>query len=360
MSAMPLARLRRSEDDRVVGGVCAGIAAAIGVDPTLIRLVFTLLTLAAGAGVVLYVAAWLWMSGRTVLAVVGGVASAGLVLRALGLSTHAALALVLIAAGLGLIWRRGTFRVDGAPLSVAGVLCVAGGLSVLLFRGGASGLVGPTAVAGALLLVAGPWLWQLALERDAERAARIRTDERAEMAARVHDSVLQTLALIQRHAAEPKRIAALARRQERELRSWLYGDAAGGAAGDTLAGALAEAAAEIEDVHGIRVELASGGDCPLDDDVRAVVLAAREAMQNAAKFSGADEVSVYAEATAGGVSVFVRDRGTGFDRAQVPPDRHGLSESIEARMRRAGGTATIVSSPGDGTEVELALPRGPA
>jgi signal transduction histidine kinase len=175
------------------------------------------------------------------------------------------------------------------------------------------------------------------------------------VAARVHDSVLQTLALIQRDPDDPKRVAALARRQERELRAWLYGS--GPTDADTLAGALSEAATEIEELHGVRVEIASGGDTPLDDGVRAVVLAAREAMQNAAKFSGADEISVYAEAEPARISVFVRDRGSGFDRKAVPDDRRGLAESIEGRMARAGGTATITSKPGSGTEVELTLPR---
>jgi signal transduction histidine kinase len=355
MIAMPLARLRQSDDDRVVAGVCAGIAERLGVDPTLVRLVFTLLALAGGAGIVLYGAAWLWMTGRGVLAVAGLVLAGGLALRALGLSTHVAVALVLIALGLAVIWRRGgSLRRDGTPLSLAGMALVAAGVVVLLFQGGTSGFLAPGAIAGALLLITVPWLWQLAVERDAERAARIRTDERAEMAARVHDSVLQTLALIQRHAGEPKRIAALARRQERELRGWLYGD--GEAPGETLSAALGDAAAEIEETYGVQVEVASGGDCPLDDGVRAVVLAAREAMQNAAKFSGADEISVYAEAGSEGVSVFVRDRGGGFDRAAVPPDRHGLSESIEGRLARAGGRATVTSAPGEGTEVELRLP----
>ena len=355
MIAMRLARLRQSDDDRVVAGVCAGIAQRLGVDPTLVRLVFTLLALAGGAGIVLYGATWLWMTGNGLLAVVGLVAAGGLGLRALGLSTHVAVALVLIALGLTVIWRRGgSLRPDGAPLSLAGMLLVAAGVVVLLFQGGTSSFLAPGAIAGALVLIAGPWLWHLAVERDAERAARIRTDERAEVAARVHDSVLQTLALIQRHAAEPKRIAALARRQERELRGWLYGD--GAAPGETLAGALGEAAAQIEETYGVQVEVASGGDCPLDDDVRAVVLAAREAMQNAAKFSGVDEISVYAEAGSDGIGVFVRDRGAGFDRAVVPPDRHGLSQSIEGRLARAGGRATVTSAPGEGTEVELRLP----
>jgi signal transduction histidine kinase len=354
MTAMPFVTLRRSDDDRVVAGVCAGIAKSIGVDPTLVRLVFTLLALAGGAGVALYGAVWLYMSGKGWLAVVALVAAAGFGLRGLGLSAHASAALVLIACGLGVIWYRAGSLRPGAPLSLVGLALVGIGAALLLFQGGSTSFLAPGAVAGALVLILGPWLWQLAVERDAERAARIRTEERAEVAARVHDSVLQTLALIQRHAAEPKRIAALARRQERELRGWLYGDGATG--GETLAGALAEAAAEIEELHGVRIEVASGGDRPLDDDGRSVVLAAREAMQNAAKFSGADEISVYAEAGSGGISVFVRDRGAGFDRTAVPADRQGLRESIEGRLARAGGRATITSAPGEGTEVELRLP----
>ena len=105
-------------------------------------------------------------------------------------------------------------------------------------------------------------LWRLALDRDAERTARIRSDERADVAARVHDSVLQTLALIQRHADEPRRVAALARRQERELRGWLYGDQPLGDDGSSLVAALSAAAADVEELHGVRIELASAGDCP--------------------------------------------------------------------------------------------------
>jgi signal transduction histidine kinase len=358
MSAMPIA-LRRSEHDRVVAGVCAGIAESIGVDPTLVRLVFTLLALAGGAGLVLYAAAWLAMSGRGRVAVVVLIVAAGVALRALGLSPHVAAALVLIASGFGLIWwRSGSLR-PGAPLPLAGLALVGIGVALLLVRGtSSSGFLAPAAVVGALLLIVGPWLWQLAIERDAERTARIRTEERAEVAARVHDSVLQTLALIQRHAREPGRVASLARRQERELRGWLYGDGAAG--GETLAGALADAGGEIEELHGVRVELAHGGDCELGDELRPLVLAAREAMANAAKFSGVDELAVYADADDERASVFVRDRGVGFVRADVPTDRRGLSESIEGRMARAGGSATILSAPGQGTEVELVLPRRPA
>jgi signal transduction histidine kinase len=355
MTSMSLPRLRQSRDRRVLAGVCGGIAEAIGVDPTLVRLVFTLLALAGGAGIALYVALWLYMRGHLWIAVVPLLITGSLVLHAIGLSGTAIVALVLIAVGLGLIWRNGGSLRPGEPLSLAGLVSAAAGVGLLLTRGGTSfGVLAPGAVVGALLLVAGPWLWQLARERDAERTARIRSEERAEVAARVHDSVLQTLALVQRHADEPRRVASLARRQERELRSWLYGN--GATPGETLEGALAAAADEIEELHGVRVELASGGDCALTDEVRPVVLAAREAMANAAKFSGVDEISVYAEADDARVSVFVRDRGAGFDRGSVPDDRHGLAESIEGRMARAGGTAVISSTPGEGTEVELTLP----
>jgi signal transduction histidine kinase len=206
-------------------------------------------------------------------------------------------------------------------------------------------------VIGALALVVGPWVWQLA----AERTERIRLEERGEIAARIHDSVLQTLALVQLHATDPARVAAIARRQERELRRWLYGGGFGTAT--TLADALAEAAADVEELHGVRIEIASAGDTPLDDTVAQLVLAAREAMTNAAKFSGSDDISVYAEAAEGLVSVFVRDRGVGFDRSAVPSDRRGVTESIEGRMQRAGGTAAVVTAHGEGVEVELTLRR---
>jgi len=220
--------------------------------------------------------------------------------------------------------------------------------------------VHPGAVAGALLLIGGPWVWRLALDRDVERTARIRSEERSDVAARVHDSVLQTLALIQRHANEPRRVASLARRQERELRGWLYADHPLGDEEASLVAALEAAAGDVEELHGVRIELASAGDLPVDPSGSALVLAAREAMTNAAKFAGVEEIDVYVEVTDDAVSVFVRDRGAGFDPAAVPADRKGIAESIEGRMERAGGRATIVTSPGAGTEVELHLPRRPS
>jgi signal transduction histidine kinase len=220
-------------------------------------------------------------------------------------------------------------------------------------RGTASTLLAPGAVAVALLLVLVPWAWRLVRERDAERDARVRVEERADLAARVHDSVLQTLALIQREP-DPRRVQTLARRQERELRAWLYPDREAAASG-TLADAIETAAAEIEELHGVRVEVVRTGDVPADERVRELVLAAREAMGNAAKHAGVDEVSVFVDAAPEQVAIYVRDRGAGFEPGAVPADRRGIAHSIRERMERVGGNATITSSPGEGTEVELAL-----
>jgi signal transduction histidine kinase len=189
----------------------------------------------------------------------------------------------------------------------------------------------------------------------AERAERIRSQERAEMAAHLHDSVLQTLALVQKRSDDPRAVASLARRQERELRAWL--NDRGDAQERRLAGALEQAAEEVEDAHGLPIEVVAVGDLDLDESGEAVVAAAREAMQNAAKFGAGAPVDVYAEVTDDHVEVFVRDRGPGFDPAAVPPDRRGVRESIIGRMKRHGGRADIHSEPGAGTEVQLTLER---
>jgi signal transduction histidine kinase len=353
---MPLPSFALSDDERVIAGVCAGIARALAVDVTLVRLVFALLALAGGAGIVLYLAVWAYgSSGKAWRAAVLGLVAGSLLLHAVGLSDRAVGGIALVAGGFALAWRQGGRFRRGEPLSYGGLLLAGFGAVLLLEGGGATTTVlAPGAVAGALLLIAGPWLWRLALDRDAERAARIRSDERSEVAARVHDSVLQTLALIQRHAQEPRRVASLARRQERELRGWLYGERPLGDDSASLVAALSSVAADVEELHGVRVELASAGDAPADE---ALVLAAREAMTNAAKFAGVEEIDVYAEVTEDAVSVFVHDRGAGFDRATVPADRRGIAESIEGRLARAGGSATIVTAPGEGTDVELRLPR---
>ena len=366
--SVALPRFARGERDRVVAGVCGGVAETLSVDPTLVRLVFALLAFASGAGIVAYLGAWALLPApgatlpsrsRRIAGTMLLVWSAVLTLRGLGLSDTLVWPLALAAAGLALLGGAVVTGLDDRRARVAGVVLVVAGAVVFLDRsthGHPRALIAPGAAAIALLLVVGPWAWRLSRERDAERAERIRTQERADFAARVHDSVLQTLALIQREPGDARRVATLARRQERELRAWLYPDREPAAAG-TLADAVEQAAAEIEELHGVRVEVVRTGDAPCDERMRALVLAAREAMANAAKHSGVDEVSVFVDATPDRVALYVRDRGAGFDPAAVPADRRGIAHSIRGRMERVGGTAHIVSSPGEGTEVELRLPE---
>jgi signal transduction histidine kinase len=361
------ARLSRRRDDRLVAGVCAGLARSARVDPTLVRLVFAFLALALGAGVVAYAAAWLALpeegqavsrrrrffgAGLLVVAV-------GLALRAVGLADAVLWPALLVATGVYLIQSQvaDNPRRTKQRTIIGSVLIVA---AVVVFTGAASSghaessLIAPTGLVVVLALVVGPWMWRLARERDAERLARIRAQERADVAARVHDSVLQTLALVQRSADDPRRVAALVRRQERELRRWLYADRV--ASGDLLSTALEDAVADVEELHGVRVELVQTGDAPMDERLQALVLATREALANAAVHAGVDEVSAFVQTADGEVAVFVRDRGTGFDPTSVPPDRRGIAESIAGRLARAGGRATITSTQGAGTEVELRLP----
>ena len=355
----------RPERGRALAGVAAGIAGALSVDSTLIRLMFALLTFAGGAGIPLYFAGWLLIPAeggprptpRKLAFGVGAlVVGASLALSGLGLADSLVWPVALVAAGIFLLRGRTAFGIVLPP--VLGLVAVVAGFIVFVqqnSRGDGIGpLLSPGTVVVGLLIVVLPWLWRLAGERDAERAARIRTAEREELAARVHDSVLQTLALIQREE-DPRRVAALARRQERDLRGWLYPDA-GRLDGESLAGTIEAFAAEIEEVHGIRVEFVHSGDCPIDDRVRALTLAAREAMANAARHAGVSEISVFVDVDPAEIAVFVRDRGRGFDAAAVPPGRQGVAESIRGRMARAGGQATITTSPGEGTEVELRLP----
>jgi signal transduction histidine kinase len=361
---LPLAlpRLRRAPGEGALAGVCAGIARSVRVDPTLVRLTFALLAFAGGAGIVAYYGAWLALApedgpapsarrrllGYIALALAGAIA-----LRGFGFSDSLIWPAALVAAGVLLARGR-----SGAPV-VVGLSLVAIGVIIFVDQNatanGRDAAFESSAVAIALLLVLGPWAWRLAAERDAERTARIRSQERDEMAARVHDSVLQTLALVQREANDPRRVAALARRQERELRSWLYPDAR--ADGASLASAIDAAAAEVEELHGVPVELVRTGDVPLDDGVEALVLAAREAMANAARHSGADQVSTFVDVGDDEIAVFVRDRGSGFDPTKVPKRKHGVADSIRGRMARAGGRAEVSSAPGEGTEVELRLRR---
>ncbi len=221
-------------------------------------------------------------------------------------------------------------------------------------------LAGVALVISAIAVLLGPWWLRIARDLVIERAARIRAEERADMAARVHDSVLQTLALIQRRADQPQQVIQLARAQERELRSWLFdGRAPGSIDGEdmTFADGVRLIQQEVEAQHGIAVEAVIVGDCELNDDLAALLAAAKEATVNAAKWSGAGVVSLFAEVEPAEVSLYVRDRGKGFDPETVPGDRKGLAESVRARMARHGGSATIRSTQGEGTEVSLTMPR---
>ena len=403
--------LRRRRDDRLLGGVAAGLAARTGVDVMIVRLVFVLATLVS-VGAAAYVLAWLFIPmageerniaskaltdrrGIALAAALGSLLIVMLVLASvLGASWIGNLAwpLVIGVAGLALIWRNApleeqeTMRRLAEPLlgaggaklgltgkgtrsatvvraSLAGVLLISG--LALLLRGHAGAellrpLGGLILVVAAIMVLLGPWWLRIARDLVVERQARVRAEERADMATRVHDSVLQTLALIQRNASEPQQVVKLARAQERELRSWLFdGQAPGSVRGAalTLASGVRLIQQEVEAAYGVTVEAITVGDCELDDDLDAVLAAAREATVNAAKWSGASEVSLFAEAEPAEVSLFVRDRGCGFDPAAVPGDRKGLAESVFARMRRRGGSATVRSAPGEGTEVSLHMPR---
>jgi len=219
-------------------------------------------------------------------------------------------------------------------------------------------VVATTVIVAGLALISGPWWLRLGRDLSQERRERIRSEERAEVAAHLHDSVLQTLALIQRNAADPRAVVTMARRQERELRGWLWETGRKPPGGDTLAAEITRVAEEIEDSHGVTIEVVTVGDRPLDDRLRAMVAAGREAMVNAATWSGVTTVSVYTEVKEAEATVFVRDWGAGFDPAAVAADRHGVRESISGRMTRHGGTAVVRSTVGEGTEIQLRMSVG--
>jgi signal transduction histidine kinase len=245
-----------------------------------------------------------------------------------------------------------------------GVLLGVGGVLVLTFGHPTGAALRP--IGGAVLVIAaivvifGPWWISLVRDLMSERQARALAEERSQMAAHVHDSVLQTLALIQRSADDPQHVARLARSQERELRSWLFEGRPPGTFSDdatTMAEGIGVLQRQVEANHGIEVQVVMVGDCELTDGLRALLDAAREATVNAAKWSGAPQVSLYAEVEPDVVMLFVRDRGNGFDPDAVPEDRQGIAQSIRTRMTRSGGSAVIRSAPGQGAEVELSMPR---
>ena len=400
--------LRRSTEDRLAGGVAAGLAARTGFDVTVVRIVIVVGTVLSGGFIaLLYLLAWLLLpaagaesniaskaiADKRGIALAVGLASLLIVVLPLAALIHIgwlesyAWSVLIGSAGLVLIWRNAPedeltvirrltepllglttgHRKRGLVLRILIALILLGaGLGTLQHAHESvkflQPLVGVLLVISSIAVVLGPWWLRIARDLVVERAARIRAEERADMASRVHDSVLQTLALIQRRADQPQQVIQLARAQERELRSWLFDGRAPGSidAETTFAGGVRLIQQEVEAQHGIAVEAVTVGDCPLDDDLAALLAAAKEATVNAAKWSGAKVVSLFAEVEPGEVSLFVRDRGRGFDPEAVPGDRKGLAESVHARMTRHGGSAAIRSTPGVGTEVSLTLPRAGA
>ncbi len=389
--APPRPPLARPQSGRVLAGVAAGTAAHLRQDPVIVRVAFAVLS-TVGIGIVAYMLLWLTMP----VAAEGGEEQAaaaaprlaprtrrpwaGIVVLAFGAAallgqvlswgnSDVVLPLMLAVGGLVVIWRQlDTDRALDVPAVrwalAGGVALAAGGVILLLATTGQlanarNGFVATLVILIGVVLVTAP-LWRRLLDsRALERAGRIRSEERAAVAAHLHDSVLQTLALIQRHADEPQAVSRLARSQERELRAWLY-DPKVVREGGTWAGLVAGMVADVESDHELTVDPVVVGDAPVDEALAALGAATREALVNAAKHSGAPAADLYTEVTPERVSVFVRDRGKGFDPATVPSDRRGLADSVAGRLARLGGTAEVRSAAGEGTEVELMLPRGAA
>ena len=383
------APVRRDPSHGYLGGVCAGFAARFGIDPLLIRIGFIAAVALGGVAIPLYAIAWLLIPAEgperpsverlltrsdtwLVAAGMGCLTAAGLLLlRAWDVwfvNDRFIWPFVIAAAGGALIWRqsqtapervaqRSRLPRQTVNRATAGAALVVGGALIFLYVNDALApardIVLPVLVilvAAAIILA--PWWIRLVRGLADERAERIRSQERADVAAHLHDSVLQTLALVQKRADDPREVAALARRQERELRAWLNNTRP---AGVSLASALEAAAAEVEADHHVPIEVVTVGDAPLAEPAAALVAAAREAMVNASKFAGPEPIALYAEVTGDRVEVFVRDRGPGFAVEDVPNDRRGVRDSIVGRMERHGGRATVHSTPGHGTEVELVI-----
>jgi signal transduction histidine kinase len=384
----PRPPLVRPRHGRLVAGVAAGTAQHLRLEPLVVRIAFVVLAV-TGVGVFAYALLWLTMKladpdaesaqqpadpsaseGPSRRQVVGlGLLGVGALVFVTPFASwgggNVVLPLLLAGAGLAVIWRqfdadstlaRGATRwglVAGLVLGISGVVLLLATTGQLV--NARNGFAATLVILVGVALATAP-LWRRLLDQRAEeRSARVRSEERAAVAAHLHDSVLQTLALIQRHAESPQLVGRLARSQERELRTWLYEPTV--ATGGTWAGLVARLVAEVEADHAVTVEPVVVGDLPVDDVVATLGQATREAVVNAAKHSGAPTVSLYSEVTPGSVVVFVRDRGTGFDPGSVAPDRRGLRDSVVARLTRTGGTATVRSAPGEGTEVELCLPR---
>jgi signal transduction histidine kinase/phage shock protein PspC (stress-responsive transcriptional regulator) len=408
----PRPKATRVADGAWLGGVCTGLARHLGWPVMVIRIAFVAL-MTQFVGVIAYAALWLLLPPEAVQKAPGlesatragmrdevrprqridwgmllALAALGTGLlwivqsSGLGISSQLFWPVAFACAGAALVWRQADtaeqkrWRAEAGGRAWLAPFIARGGWPALVRVIVGLGLVGaafgiviaqhsqikqlPEVLAMSTLAMAGlgivlaPWLYRSRTALNQARADKVRADARADMAAHLHDSVLQTLALIQRQADDPKAVQQLARRQERELRTWLYDDEP---QTETLKVALTAAAAEVEDEWAVPVEVVMVGDCDTTEPLQALVRAAREAMVNAAKHSGADKVDVYAEVDEERVEVFVRDRGRGFDVDQVAEDRMGVKGSIIHRMARHGGTATVRSEPGDGTEVRLEIHR---
>ncbi|MGW0172314.1 ATP-binding protein [Rhodococcus sp. NPDC003322] len=391
-------RLERRVGGRVIGGVAGGVADHLGIDVFKVRVAFVLLGALAGSGIVAYGLLWIFTPPGSDterpspaerrralgLAVLGLALSGGLAILVSGTAAEVLVPVVVVAIGAALVWReydsdgpRSAFGLPQSPtvLTWARVL---GGISLIVLGLGvvilarvdlaslrSSVLAVVVTLVGIGLLSVPLWL-RLWRDLGQERSARIRNEEREEIASHLHDSVLQTLALIQKQADRPQEVLRLARGQERELRKWLFGE--GEAAHASLAEALRTIAGEVEDQHGIAVQTVTVGDVRLDvpeeesglpkEAVTAILGATREALVNAAKHSGESTVDLFAESDATQVNVFVRDRGVGFDAAAVPADRQGLAKSIRARVERRGGEVVVDSAVGRGTEIRIGMPLG--
>jgi signal transduction histidine kinase/phage shock protein PspC (stress-responsive transcriptional regulator) len=385
-------RLYRRREGRIVAGVASGLSEHLGIDVRLLRAGFVATVLFGGFGVVLYAAFWAVVrqssddpmqprsdSSRMQLV---GFAVLGLcmllIAQLLGFGPGLLWPAAAAVAGGAILWRqadepqrlrwrsataRQTRMIAEAPgrhallRYAAGLLLVAVGMTSFLATHAAlpharRAALPVLVVVLGLALVVGPWMIQTLRQLTDERTARIREHERVELAGRVHDSMLQTLTLIQRRADDPDEVIRLVRRSERELRGWLYTPTVA----ESLRTAILALAADAEDSYAVTVDVVMVGETTTTPAIDALVQAVRESVVNSAKHSGAAAISVYAEAGAEEITVFVRDRGAGFDPDAIPPDRFGVRESVMARMQRHGGEAEIRSAPGSGTEVRLRLP----
>ncbi len=382
----PIDRIRhfvvRRPDDRVIMGLGGGIADRLGIPDAYVRAAFIALALAGGSGIVLYLVGTAIAveadeppshppQGRQIVALIVMFFGAMAFLRGMNLWFGDSIVWsgTLLTFGGAAMWDRTNLfeGADDGSLApsrtriVAGALLLLAGLASLSSSIKAIDSLGPAVAAAALtaagfMIIFGPWVTSLGHDLADERRNRIRADERTDVAAHLHDSVLQTLALIQR-TDDPKRMVTLARAQERDLRNWLYGPR-GNSATVGIRQAIEDAASNVEESHDVPVEVVVVGDTALDDRTAALVAAAGEAITNAAKHSGAPKVSVFAEVRDDAAEVFVTDQGLGFDTESIPEGRHGITDSLIGRMQRHGGEADISSEPGEGTEVRLTLPRG--